>query len=48
MITAITIVVGIAVVFWMGSQYAVNRIMKNMMTDLVEIKDMMRWLRVWT
>jgi hypothetical protein len=48
MIHAIAIVAGIAVVFWMGAQYAINAIMKNMMTDLVEIEDMIKWLRVWT
>ena len=48
MITPIIIVVGIGVVFWAGSQYAVNRVMNNMMKDLVEIKDMMKWLKVWT
>lgn len=44
--------VGIAglfiLVFWSGAQYASNRIAKNMMKDLVEIKDLVRWLRVWT
>ncbi len=48
MMTPILIVVGVCVIFWMGSQYAVNRIMKNMMKDLVEIKDLTRWLKVWT
>jgi Na+/H+ antiporter NhaC len=48
MMTPIIIVVGIVVVFWMGAQYASNRIMNNMMTDLVEIEDLNKWLRVWT
>lgn len=49
MITTGLIIAGLAcLVFWMGAQYAVNRIMNNMMKDLVEIKDLTRWLRVWT
>jgi len=48
MITPIVIVVGICVIFWAGAQYAINAIMKNMMKDLVECKDMHKWLKVWT
>jgi len=48
MIHVIGIVGLVVVIFWCGAQYAINAIMKNMMKDLVEIKDMMRWLKVWT
>jgi Na+/H+ antiporter NhaC len=49
MITTGLIIAGLFVItFWMGAQYATNRIMNNMMKDLVEIKDLTRWLRVWT
>lgn len=38
----------VGVIFFAGAMYARNRIMHNMMSDLVEIEDMTRWLRIWT
>lgn len=45
---AIAVVGIIGMIFFAGVQYAKNRIQHNMMSDLVEIDKMQKWLRVWT
>jgi len=46
--TALVITLLFAGVFFAGAQFAKNRIMHNMMADLVEAKDMLKWLKVWS
>jgi len=45
---AIAVMLLVAGIFFAGTQYAKNRFMSNMMKDLVEVKDMDRWLKIWT
>lgn len=48
MLSAIIAAGLLVVAYVIGVLHAKNRIMHNMMADLVEAKDMTKWLRVWT